>query len=128
MTQADNRAQEVKEAISELLRKIAPDRESKEALADYIDISFSSVEGMIYRQQGGADAWINAILYIFDLDSAKVQESIGNLQAIVTKKNPLKESDKIWFKDMDYLFTEEEKLYWLAMMKYAAKLKRSKRK
>lgn len=110
-----------------MLRKVAPDRESKEELAKYIGVSFSSVEGMIYRQQGGTDAWINAILFIFDLDPKKVQGGIADLRAIVTKKNPLKESDRAWHKDIDSLFTEEEKLYWLAMMKYAAKLKRMKK-
>ena len=100
-------------------------KESKEKLADFIGKSFHAVEAMAYQQKGSFEAWVNAILFLFDIDAESAVKGLKELRQLVKKSRPFSESDKIWFEEIDQLFSEDDKIYWLNLMRYASKLKRS---
>jgi hypothetical protein len=125
MAQAEKRAALVKEALCALIREVAKDKEGKERMAKFLGKSYHAVEGMAYQQKGSFDSWINAVLFLFDLEAQDAANGVKELHQLVRKKRPLNESDKIWFEEIDQLFTEEDKIYWLSLMRYSAKLKRS---
>lgn len=124
MTQAEKRAELIKEALSDLIREVAKDKEGKERLAKFLGKSVHAIEGMAYQNKGSFESWINAVLFLFDLEAQDAANGIKDLHQIVRKKRPLSESDKIWFEEIDRLFTEEDKIYWLSLMRYAARLRR----
>ena len=127
MTNAEKRAKQIKATLSDLIREVAKDKESKEKLAAYIGKSFHAVESMAYQQKGGFDSWVNAILFLFDLDAEEANKNVKNLRNLLKKSQPISESDKIWFDEINTTYTEEDKIYWLNLMRYAAKLKRQQK-
>ena len=124
MSNAERRAKQIKAALSALIRNAARDKESKEKLAEYIGKSFHAVEAMAYQQKGSFDAWVNAVLFLFDIDSELAVKGLKELRHLAKKTHPLSESDRIWFEEIDKMFSEDDKIYWLNLMRCAAKLRR----
>lgn len=99
----------------DVLRSKIRTREAREQLAKKMGTSIHYVNSMLYRLDGGLDAWATAVSVSFELKPKDLKEFFVLLKTILRKNAPISEADKIWSRLDEYL-NENEKHYWITML------------
>lgn len=111
------RATPVREALRDFVKERLTTADDRTKLAEYMGTSIHYVNSMLYRGEGGLDAWISALLFCLD---AKPEDLIGLFQrkAIAKIERAPNEAEKIW-QSLDKLLRPREKLWWARILNAA---------
>ena len=99
-----------------MLKRQVGTKKEKVELAEFLGLTTSAVDGMLYYGKGGLDAWISAFIFCYDLDLETIQTFFTNYESVTRKMKPTKKSDQIWY-ELDEKLSEEEKYYWVNILK-----------
>lgn len=121
---ADLRARAIKKALCERAREVAATRPAKEKMAKAVGLSVSAIDQFLYEGKGSAGTFINVFLYVFGVDEKTVLANLKQISELLRRQKPTRKSDSLWFQ-LDNDLTEDEKMYWLSIMRHAARLKKS---
>ena len=119
---ADMRAQAIKKALRDSAREVATSRAAKEKMAKFAGLSVSAIEQFIYEGKGSAGTFINVFMFLFGIDEKTILGNLKQSADVIRRQKPQRKSDSIWF-DLDREMTEEEKIYWLNIIRHAVRLK-----
>lgn len=111
------RAAPVRDALRKIVKERLKTVEDHKKLAEFMGTSLHYVHSMLYRGEGGLDAWINALMFCFDLDSKTFLERLGKRlpQKSVASLTP---ADSLWY-DLDKLLKPKQKLWWARILRAA---------
>jgi hypothetical protein len=101
--------------LSELLRARIKTKNDRESLARAMNVSIHQVATMLYRAEGGFDAWASALSIAYGLKVKDVNGLFVLLKQAFKQTAPLSKSDEVWTK-LDELVDENEKYYWVTML------------
>lgn len=121
-TASKTRADVIKKAIQDLARDSYSSRAEKELLAKFLGKSLSAIDQFLYEGKGSVETYINVLLYRFALDEKSILHTLQNYKLERRREVPLKKSDRIWF-ELDESLTEDEKMYWLSLIRHAIRLR-----
>jgi hypothetical protein len=68
----ERKAAPVREALRQLIKKQLKTLKDRQDLANYMGASIHYVNSMLYRGEGGLDAWINAALFCTGIDTKRL--------------------------------------------------------
>lgn len=112
----DKIADGLRGVFQELLKEFVKTKADREALAKVLNRSPGHIKQMVYKGEGGLDAWTKAFAYFYQLDLA----TLKNLKQELRKRSPVEDSDRIWFSIREDLGAAEEDLVYLARCAYEA--------
>jgi hypothetical protein len=95
-----------------LLRAKVPTKKQKEELARKMNVSVHYVNTMMYRGEGGMDAWTAALSLAYNLDLPRFFDIV---QSALNKSGTETKSDLVW-QQLDKIVNENEKFYWISLL------------
>ena len=101
--------------LCELLSAKVRTKQDREDLAAQMGISIHYLSSMLYRQEGGIDAWASALSIAYDLKAKDIEDFFSIFKATLKKTVPLSKADHVWQR-LDGLVDENEKFYWISML------------
>ena len=101
--------------LRDVLRSRIRNREAREQLAKKMGTSIHYVNSMLYRLDGGLDAWATALSVAFDLKPKDLKDFFIILKTHFRQNSPISEADKTWARLDEYL-NENEKHYWISLL------------
>jgi hypothetical protein len=120
-TKTAKRAKEVRAFLQGLLKSKVETKEDRVELSEFLGLSLSSVEKLIYKGDGGLDAFISAVMFALKLGPEEAVEGLKTLIHGLQKHNPVDEADRIWF---DLELSKEKKLYYASLIREAVELEK----
>ena len=108
-------AQAWREFLKELLNAKIRTKKDREALAEKMGVSIHYVNSMLYRQEGGIDAWASALSIAYDIKAKDIGSLFALLKTSLRKAAPVSRADELW-QQLDELVDENEKFYWLSLL------------
>lgn len=109
-------AKAMRGTFQDLLKNHVKDKSDLERLSNVLGVSVSLIKKMLYKGEGGLDVWIRAFAYLYDLD----KDGLSSLRDELRRRNPISESDKIWFSIRGELGASEDDLLYLASCAHEA--------
>lgn len=102
--------------LKELLNARIRTKKDREELARKMGVSIHYINSMLYRQEGGIDAWASALSITYDLKAKDIGNLFLLLKSSIQKAVPLSKADEVWQK-LDDILDENEKFYWISLLR-----------
>lgn len=74
-------------------------------------ITSSSLEGMVYRGEGGLDAWVILYVYLYKLNPKQFMTMLVEIKEVFKSKRKITAGEARWSQLSDQL-TEDKRLFW----------------
>jgi hypothetical protein len=110
-------ASPIREALREFVKTHVSTLDDRKQLANYMGTSVHYVHSMLYRGEGGLDAWINALLFCLRI-SPDGLISLWKERGREEPKLTSTEADRIWF-GLDKKLKASQKLWWARILRAA---------
>ena len=114
-------AKEFRDFCQTLIRDRVKSRVARQELADSLGLSVSAVEAMTYRGVGSFETFVGALVFLCQADLDSLKKIILDRREPARRSRPTRESDKLWY-ELDLELTEEEKIYWVSMIRAASQI------
>jgi hypothetical protein len=101
--------------LRDILRSRVRTREAREQIAKRMGTSTHYVNSMLYRLDGGLDAWATALSVAFDLKPKDLKDFFMLLRTLFRQVSPISEADKVWAR-LDEDLNENDKHYWITLL------------
>lgn len=101
--------------LKELLNAKVRTKKDRDDLAQKMGVSSHYINSMLYRQEGGIDAWASALSIAYDIKVKDIGSIFTLLKTSVRKAAPLSMADELWNR-LDELVDENEKFYWISLL------------
>lgn len=108
-------AQAWRKFLKELLNAKIRTKKDREDLAQKMGVSTHYINSMLYRQEGGIDAWASALSIAYDIKAKDIGNVFMLLKTSLRKAVPISKADELWVK-LDELVDENEKFYWISLL------------
>lgn len=126
-------AKTLRDTLQVLARTELPNRAAKVLAEKETGIKYSSIESMLYKNEGGLDSWATLLTYLFKIEPQQLDSFLIELKEIFKKRRKLKDSEIQWSKLGDHL-SDDRKSFWcdvIRMMEdiestYSIKIKKKK--
>src|SRR5262245_9945577 len=112
---AETYAESWRQFLKELLKAQVRTRKEREDLAEAMGISIHYLNSMLYRQEGGIDAWASALSIAYDLKPKDIGAFFAVLKTSLRKTTPLSKADEVW-QQLGEMMSESEKHYWVSLL------------
>jgi hypothetical protein len=86
-------SKEVKSEVIKLLKARLKSQESREALAETLGKSNSTISDLLFREKGSFDLIVAALMVVYRVDPASISKIIASLESSLT---PPSEADRLW--------------------------------
>ena len=120
-TKLAQRATSVRGFLQSILKNKINCKKSRLELAEFLGLSHSAVEKMIYKGEGSLDAFVSSIIFAYQIDDQHFEQFLEKAFLTIKKSGPISLPDKIWY-DLDSLMSQDQKLYWASLIKAAHEL------
>jgi len=119
------RAEPVRDALRDFVKAKLKTLDERKQLAKYMGTSIHYINSMLYRGEGGLDAWISAISFCLNLDPKELATFLRERSPrnSTPQKSP---SDRLWH-DLDKILKPKQKLWWARILRAAVVESRKQR-
>ena len=108
-------AQAWRKFLKELLNAKVRTKKDREDLAHKMGVSTHYINSMLYRQEGGIDAWASALSMAYDIKVKDIENTFALLKTSLRKTVAISKADELWNK-LDEFVDENEKFYWISLL------------
>lgn len=95
---------------------------ARESVFKKTSITKSSLEAMIYRGEGGLDAWVELLTHLYHVSPTQIIAMLAESKSTLKKSQKLSEG-QILFSDLSDQLSEDKRHFWTSVIETAEGLK-----
>lgn len=109
---------EIRLLLQELAKGHIKTAEDKAKASKQTSLSKSYIDQMIYQGKGGLDAWLELLLYIYDLKPDQLEPLIIEVVKSLKKSRPISEGQAAFIKFAETL-NEDRLQFWSSLISFS---------
>lgn len=107
--------------LQDLAKLRLEDTDAREGVLKETSITKSSLGAMVYRGEGGLDAWLELLTYLYDLKPQQIIALISDLKTHLKKHQKLSAGQLLFYQLCDDL-SEDKRHFWAGLINAAEEL------